>query len=717
MHVLNSLIIGLLLRGVWGQTVDESATEGGDVVSQQIPAPNVSVTAPTQQDAPVEPTVPTVPTAPSEPATPTQPTVPTEPTQETTLTEPTEIPVPSVPTEPTEQTEQTESTETLESPTLPEPIQPTPPTEPTDSIETAESSLPTEMTEPTAPDDLATPSQLEQPNNATESGTDSVQPTESLAEPSSEPTQSSESETDGFPTAEPTEVTTDTELGQSDEPIVSATESVQPSETGDAQESAPTGPVAEPSEQTEAVDQPTESSESIEPAASIQPPEPTESPVQTESVEAPTQSAPASESAQPTDQGEPTDASEAVQPTQDIEPSQSDVPAPPSDVEGSSASETEQGSAGPVNTQAPSGDSNEPSGIPDQTQSSPSGFTTVTVPPSEPSGEVVRLDLTEASLGPGATFTTIAGKEAIVLQAPPNSEAKFTLEVKEPLDIVEDSLVNIRVSVKVEELDPNNRRKRFLFERATGTRLQLIMNEKKIYDKQVKTTDGRFREIKSEKTRFVKNPMIEVLQRAGSNPVAVTVRGLSFVGSSTETRRPNVPVVVSRTEVLPGTREESPVPADEPTVKPEEPTVQPEEPTMQPEEPTIEPEQSTAQPEEPAVPSEDTGQVSVPGNQETTVPRVPGTESIRVPQETKAPSATAGGGADEESTNMPSLSNLQPETGIGTATGVPGIGNPPMSTPTSTPGPVQIRPNEAHHDAMVNMVVLYGIPLAAAILV
>ncbi|QPC69479.1 hypothetical protein HYE68_000231 [Fusarium pseudograminearum] len=715
MHVLNSLIIGLLLRGVWGQTVEEPATEGGDVVSQQIPAPNVSVTAPTQQDAPVEPTVPTVPTVPnvpSEPTVPTQPTVPTEPTQETTLTEPTEILVPSVPTE---QTEQTESTATLESPTLPEPIQPTPPTEATesvtDSIETAESSLPTETTEPTASDDLATPSQLEQPTDPTESSTVSDQ----LTEASSEPTPSSESETDGFPTAEPTEVTTDTELGQSDEPLVSATEPVQPSETGDTQDSAPTEPVAAPSEQTEAVDEPTESTESIEPAVSIEPPQPTESPVQTESVEAPTQSAPASESAQPTDQGEPTDASEALQPTQDIEPSQSDVPAPSSDVQGSSASETEQGSAGPVNTQAPSGDSNEPSGIPDQTQSSPSGFTTVTVPPSAPSGEVVRLDLTEASLGPGATFTTIAGKEAIVLQAPPNSEAKFTLEVKEPLDIVEDSLVNIRVSVKVEELDPNNRRKRFLFERATGTRLQLIMNEKKIYDKQVKSTDGRFREIKSEKTRFVKNPMIEVLQRAGSNPVAVTVRGLSFVGSSTETRKPNVPVVVSRTEILPGTREEPPVPADEPTVKPEEPTVQPEEPTMQPEEPTIQPQQPTVQPEEPTVPSEDTGQDSVPANQETTVPRARPTTVPRVPAE--APSATGRGGGDEESASLPSVSNLQPETGIGTATGLPGIGNPTMSTPTSTPGPVQIRPNGASHDVMVNMVVLYGIPLAVAIIV
>lgn len=288
------------------------------------------------------------------------------------------------------------------------------------------------------------------------------------------------------------------------------------------------------------------------------------------------------------------------------------------------------------------------------------------------------------------------------------------------------------VSVKVEELDSTNLRKRFLFERATGTRLQLIINEKKIYDKQVETTDGRFREIKSEKTRFVQNPIIEVLQRAGSNPVAVTVRGISFVGSSTETRRPNIPVVVSRTEILPGTKEESAVPVDEPTVKPkeptaqpQEPTVQPQEPTVQPEEPTIQPQQPTVQPEEPTVPSEDTGQVSVPGNQETTVPRarpttvprVPGTESIRVPQKTEAPSATGRGSGDEESTNIPSLSNLQPETGIGTATGLPGIGNPPISTPTSTPGPVQLRPNEAHHDVVVNMIVLYGIPLAAAILV
>jgi hypothetical protein len=721
MHIRNSILIGVFIGRAWGQTVEDQATQGDGVISQQNPASNVNVPEPTEQD---DPGGPTVPTAPIEPTTPIQPTVPTVPTQESVSDVPTQ---PTLPTLPTGQTETIATTE------------PTSATEPIASTEATLPTMPTESTGPTASVESTTPSQVEQPTSTTEPGTESVQSTE----PPTETIPSVEPATDTLQPNEPTQVTTETDLIQSTLLFESVSESIQPIAPTEPNESTQdvvsTESGVEDSQQTEIVAQPTRPSELIEPTE----------PIPTESAEAPTQSIPPSKSTQPIDQPQPAASTEDVQPTDQTETSQLEAPTPPSAPSSLSATEaqtepvTESGEAaqtsaqiepitgqteptteaapaaptenvsnvptGPIETgdesvtvpeniRGPVSASNEPTEVPEQTQLSPSGFTTLASFTSEPTGEVARLDLTDASLGPGATFTEVAGQQAILLQAPPNGEAKFTLEVKEPLNIAEDSLVNVLMSIKVEELGFAKRRKRFVFERASaGTRLQLIMNEKKIFDKQVRTTEGKFRQIKSEKARFVQNPMIEVLQRAGSNPVAVTVRGLSVVKTSTPTKRPNIPVVVSRTEIVPGTREESAVPPEEPTVQPEEPTV----------------------------PSEATRRESVPGAQESTVPRerpttappVPGTDSILATQETAVPSGTGRGSGVEESGSMPSLSNLQTETGAMTTNGFVGTGTLTPSIPTSTPGPVQIRPNEAAHHAMVNILVLYGIPLAAAILV
>jgi hypothetical protein len=274
-----------------------------------------------------------------------------------------------------------------------------------------------------------------------------------------------------------------------------------------------------------------------------------------------------------------------------------------------------------------------------------------------------------------------------VLEPPPNGEAKFTLKVEQPVDIAQGTPVELRALIKVEEIGTASRRKRSLFRRARGNRLQLIMNEKVIYDREVEQTAGKFQRIKSEKTQFVQNPVVEVLQKAGDSPVAVTVQGLSLVKSSTPTRKPNIPIVISRTEPSPGDEE------------------------------------TEAPPREPTNPPEATGEESVPAGQETTVPPprqtrppdVTGTEPNRGTQGTAVPTGPGRSGGGEESASIASLSNLRPETGtvIPTVVG-PGTPTGAVSTPT---GPVEIRPNEAGHGVVMNLIALYGVPLVAAILV
>ncbi|SPJ88211.1 uncharacterized protein FTOL_12547 [Fusarium torulosum] len=199
-----------------------------------------------------------------------------------------------------------------------------------------------------------------------------------------------------------------------------------------------------------------------------------------------------------------------------------------------------------------------------------------------------------------------------------------------------------------------NPRARSLFRRVdTGSRLQMIMDEKKIYDKELKTTGDKFEEVKSEKTTISDNPVVEIVQKAGDNPVALAVRGLSFVKSGGSTFSAERPTAAKQT-------------AEEPI---------PQEPTS----------------EKPTFPAE-----------------VAGTESIPRGQETTSPSGTSKNGGGRESGSYASVSNLGSETGTGTPTS-------PVS-PTTT-GPMQIIPNEGGHGLIMNTIAVYGVPLIAAILV
>lgn len=296
-----------------------------------------------------------------------------------------------------------------------------------------------------------------------------------------------------------------------------------------------------------------------------------------------------------------------------------------------------------------------------------------------------------------------------VLEPPPNGEATFSVKVEEPLDIEEGNLVELEAVVQVVE-SSSNRRKRFLIGRQDrGNRLQMIMNEKVIYDKEVDETAGKFQRIKSEKTQFVKNPVVQVLQTSGDNPVALSVSGLGFVKSETPTKEPNKPVVIPNTDPDPGSQKTE-EPAKEPPAPPETTGEQPAPDNQETDEPAPEP---AAPPkvsveEPPLVGEETTVQVQPP--QQTSPPDVVETEPVPGTLETAAPSEPA------RSDGGTIITEQRPETGTGIAPVII-TGNPPETVPATPTGPVEVRPNKAAHRIVTSMVVLYGVPVLAALLV
>ncbi|RFN46923.1 hypothetical protein FIE12Z_8809, partial [Fusarium flagelliforme] len=373
---------------------------------------------------------------------------------------------------------------------------------------------------------------------------------------------------------------------------------------------------------------------------------------------------------------------------------------------------------GPVNTQAADIGTAESISQPGQTEAAPSGFTTVTIPPPQLTGDVAELDLGDASLN-NAKFTTVAGQEAIVLEPPPNGEAMFTIKVAEPLDIEEGDLVQLEAIVQVVE-SSTKRRKRFLIGRQNrGNRLQMLMNEKVIYDQEVDETAGKFQRIKSEKTQFVKNPVVQVLQTAGDNPVALSVSGLGFVKSSTPTKGPakEPPAKEPPAEEPPA---EEP-PAEEPPAK-EPPAEEPpaEEPPAE-EPPAEEPPAEEPPAEEPATPPEATGEEAPPDNQETDEPAPEPTAPPEVSAEEPPPVGEETTVQPPQQTRPPDVVETESVPGTQeTDTGIPpviGTGTPTDSVPTTPTGPVEIRPNEGAHGIVTNVVALYVVPVLAALLV
>ncbi|KAH7173058.1 hypothetical protein DER46DRAFT_470818, partial [Fusarium sp. MPI-SDFR-AT-0072] len=149
---------------------------------------------------------------------------------------------------------------------------------------------------------------------------------------------------------------------------------------------------------------------------------------------------------------------------------------------------TEGRTSPPESPQEPTKAASEPIGSPDVTRPGTTDLGTAISPAStsSPAGEI---DLQDANLGPNARFISIGGEPAILLTAPPNGEASFSLNISKPSNITPGELVNLLASIRVESNGTSNPRARPLFRRErTGSRLQMILDEKSIYDKELETT-------------------------------------------------------------------------------------------------------------------------------------------------------------------------------------------------------------------------------------
>jgi hypothetical protein len=141
-----------------------------------------------------------------------------------------------------------------------------------------------------------------------------------------------------------------------------------------------------------------------------------------------------------------------------------------------------------------------------------------------------------------------------LLRAPPNGNASFSIDVTKPLDIAPGELVSLIASIRVGDIGAPNSQLGFLLRReSTGSRLQMIMDEKSIYDKELETTAGKFEEVESEKTEISDNPKVDILQESGDNPVDLTVRGLMLV----EAERAALSAETTRIESAPSGQETS----------------------------------------------------------------------------------------------------------------------------------------------------------------
>ncbi|CEI60379.1 hypothetical protein FVEN_g6525 [Fusarium venenatum] len=158
------------------------------------------------------------------------------------------------------------------------------------------------------------------------------------------------------------------------------------------------------------------------------------------------------------------------------------------------------------------------------TQTIPSTFKTVTSTAAVPTDIVLKIDLSEATLGLYATFIEIDGRRAIRLAPTPNGTASFTIEVNEELEFPVGSFVSFEASITVGDICPNTKRNAKLFERADKKdRIQVYKDNRKRLDQEAKKTNGKVEKLKSNRERVEPGrAAYTILQNGGSNPVGTT---------------------------------------------------------------------------------------------------------------------------------------------------------------------------------------------------
>ncbi|KAH7231436.1 hypothetical protein B0J15DRAFT_354601, partial [Fusarium solani] len=169
----------------------------------------------------------------------------------------------------------------------------------------------------------------------------------------------------------------------------------------------------------------------------------------------------------------------------------------------------------------------------EETQTSGKGFTTLTSPSSSATGESIQLDLDDATLGENADITTIDGEIAILLTAPANGNASFTLDITKPLDIEPGGPIRLMASIRVENIDTPDRRLRFASRgERKASRFEMLMDDSSIYNEELVTTHGEFEEVLSDKTKASKKQKVKMLQEASDQLVGVTVKDVRIMDAS-----------------------------------------------------------------------------------------------------------------------------------------------------------------------------------------
>ncbi|KAH6977893.1 hypothetical protein EDB82DRAFT_447028 [Fusarium venenatum] len=144
--------------------------------------------------------------------------------------------------------------------------------------------------------------------------------------------------------------------------------------------------------------------------------------------------------------------------------------------------------------------------------------TTTELAPTSSAGPPQPVDLSSATLGPGASFSSFPdGSLAILLSAGPNGIASFSVGGAFPFGIIVGDLIQILFSILVELLDINRKRA------DGGCTLDVTVDGVSVFTEGLETTGGVVSRSSSGTPAGDSAPVLEFVQSCGANPSALTV--------------------------------------------------------------------------------------------------------------------------------------------------------------------------------------------------
>ncbi|KAH7109726.1 hypothetical protein B0J13DRAFT_534701 [Dactylonectria estremocensis] len=164
-----------------------------------------------------------------------------------------------------------------------------------------------------------------------------------------------------------------------------------------------------------------------------------------------------------------------------------------------------------------------------ETQGSGTRSTTLSGASSSPTGPSVEVDLGGAKLGDHSKFTDDYGKRAIQMSPPPNAEANFTIDVQTPPEISTDELAKIIADINCGGEN-------------TGPRLQMFVNDRSVFDKDLVPTNGKFQQVTSDNFKSESDLRIKMVQTNGDESIELIIKDVKIqaVFSSTRTNSADI---------------------------------------------------------------------------------------------------------------------------------------------------------------------------------